>query len=430
MNRFVIPLASPQATDPDFVGPKAANLATLARAGLPTPGGFCLTAAAYRRQISALGLDAALAQFDTADPRAERRLSVEIRLGLYEQPIAPEIAEPLLSVWHGYREAARAGTAHGWAVRSSALIEDRADANFAGQFESFLGIDSETDLLTTIRACWAALWTTNARRYMANHGLKPSSTAMGVLIQPLVAARASGGGLSETADGNMLLSATWGLGSAIAQGQVVPDRIVLSRQGFVRSVQTGRKDHRNTCGHGQVAAQAVPSDQAREPCLTPGQATELGRLLRKCEDLLKTPVEIEWALDDAGFKLLQARPLHVQVTLVPDEIWLTHPKLAGHPAGIGWGSGRAVVVNCECELSRLAPGDILVTRVAGPALSHVLPQLAGVVAELGGSTSHLASLARERGIPAVLGVLDATATIPDGAQCAVDGVAGIVRWIP
>ena len=110
------------------------------------------------------------------------------------------------------------------------------------------------------------------------------------------------------------------------------------------------------------------------------------------------------------------------------EIWLQHPGLNGHPAGIGWGSGRAVVVNCECELSRVAPGDVLVTRVAGPALSHILPRVAGVVAELGGSTSHLASLARERGIPMVLGVLDATRKIPDGVQCAVDGVAGIVRW--
>src|SRR5439155_1949066 len=189
------------------------------------------------------------------------------------------------------------------------------------------------------------LWTSNARRYMANHGLNPAATAMAVLIQPLVAARASGGGLSETAEGNMLLSATWGLGSAIAQGEVVPDRIVLSRQGFVRTVQAGRKDHRDTCSHGQgnsqVAPQAVPKELAREPCLTPGQSTELGRMLRKCEDLLQTPVEIEWALDEQGFKLLQARPLHVQPIEVPDELWLRHPKLAGHPAGVGWGAGRA-----------------------------------------------------------------------------------------
>src|SRR5262249_23306436 len=82
---------------------------------------------------------------------------------------------------------------------------------------------------------------------------------------------------------------------------------------------------------------------------------------------------------------------------VPDEIWRKHPGLSGHPAGIGWGAGRAVVVNCECELTRVAPGDVLVTRIASPALSHVLPRVAGVVAELAGSTSHLASLARERG---------------------------------
>jgi pyruvate,water dikinase len=88
-----------------------------------------------------------------------------------------------------------------------------------------------------------------------------------------------------------------------------------------------------------------------------------------------------------------------------------------------------VVINCECELERIAPGDVLITRVAGPALSHILPRVSGVVTERGGSTSHFASLARERGIPMVLGVGDATRRIPDGAQVAVDGVAGIVRWI-
>jgi len=172
----------------------------------------------------------------------------------------------------------------------------------------------------------------------------------------------------------------------------------------------------------------VPDDQVNEPCLTAGEAVTLGRLLRKCEQLAGSPVEIEWAMDEAGFKLLQSRPLHMEPAIVPDAIWLTHPGINGHPAGIGWGAGRAVVVNCECELERVAPGDILVTKVAGPALSHILPRVAGVVAELGGSTSHMASLARERGIPMVLGVLDATRKIPDGAQCAVDGVAGIVRW--
>ena len=421
---LLVPLHSEEAADPELVGPKAANLARLGRAGLPTPGGFCLSAEAYRMQMAELGLGAAARHVGSAEPFEARRTAVELRLELYQRPIAPRILEPLLVAWR-----ALIGKGLG-VVRSSALVEDRAGATFAGQFESFLGLDNEADLVTSVRACWAALWSTNARRYLANHRLDAVETAMAVIVQPLVAARASGGGLSRTAEGCMLLSATWGLGSAIAQGEVVPDRIVLSRQGFVRKIEPGRKDHRETCGHGRgPAREPVAAALATAPCLEPGQAVTLGRLLRKAEDVLGTAVEIEWAIDEEGPKLLQARPLQLEPAHVPDEIWLRHPGLSGHPAGIGWGTGRACVVNCECELSRVGPGDILVTKVAGPALGHVLPRVAGVVAELGGSTSHLASLARERGIPMVLGVLDATRRIPDGAQVAVDGVAGVVRWL-
>jgi pyruvate,water dikinase len=424
MTAFILNLDDPFATDPERVGPKAANLATLAQTGLPTPGGFALTADAYRHQLRHLGIEELLHQYNDADLSTSRRLSIQIRLALYERGIAPGILDPLLTAWRKQREIAPLVV-----VRSSALIEDRAGANFAGQFESFLGLSDETEFLTAVRACWAALWTSHARRYMDNHGLSPADTAMGILIQPLIPARASGGGLSETAEGQMLISATWGLGSAIAQGEVVPDRIVLAKNGFLRTVEAGRKGHRETCAHGVSAPELVPKDLVSEPCLSPGEAVTLGRLLRKCEQLAGAPVEIEWAMDESGFKLLQSRPLHVEAPIVPDEIWLQHPGVRGHPAGIGWGAGRAVVVNCECELSRVAPGDVLVTKVAGPALSHILSRVSGVVAERGGSTSHMASLARERGIPMVLGVLDATRRIPDGVQCAVDGVAGVVRWL-
>src|SRR6476646_3856252 len=424
MTAFILPLDDPAATDPEQVGPKAANLACLAQAGLPTPGGFALTAAAYQHQLGHLGIADLLRAYNEADLAGSRKLSVQIRLALYQQPVAPAILDPLVETWRALRAAGAPV-----AVRSSALIEDRKGANFAGQFESFLGLTDDSEFLTAVRACWAALWTSHARRYMDNHGLSPADTAMAVVIQPLVAARCSGGGLSETAEGQMLISATWGLGSALAQGEVVPDRIVLAKTGFLRTVQAGRKGHRDTCAHGVAAPELVPKDLVSEPCLTAGEALTLGRLLRRAEQLAGGPVEIEWAMDEGGFKLLQSRPLHVEAPIVPDQIWLRHPGLNGHPAGIGWGSGRAVVVNCECELARVAPGDVLITKVAGPSLTHILDRVSGVVAELGGSTSHLASLARERGIPMVLGVLDATRAIPDGAQCAVDGVAGVVRWL-
>ena len=423
MHNFVIPLSAPEATDVDRFGPKAANQAALGQAGLPTPGGYCLDAEAYRSQLRALGLEeTARAVFSTEGFEA-RRNALDMRLGLLDQPIAESLLEPLLETW---RELMATDGTLG-VVRSSALVEDRFDSSFAGQFESFLGLENETEFLTAVRSCWCALWSTRALRYMATHEADPADTAMALIIQPLVHARASGGGLSRTAEGDMLISATLGLGSAIAQGEVVPDRYVLSRDCEILEMVGGRKTHSVGCVHG---TQSVERARAEEPCLDAAQVIELGRLLLKAEDVIDGPAEIEWSLDDTGFKMLQARPLHVEEeTADVDEVWAQKPRLRGHPAGIGWGSGRACIVNCECEISRIGPGDVLVTKVAGPALSQMLSQVSAVVAELGGSTSHLASLARERGIPMVLGVLDATTLIPDGSTVAVDGVAGIVRWM-
>src|SRR5271165_4301025 len=422
MQQIVFPLTAPEATDSNRFGPKAANLARLGQAGLPIPDGFAVDAEAYRAQIRALGLGSdARGVFSALESPQARRHALMMKLGLLDQPITPEVLDPLLAAWQELKTATGALTV----VRSSALVEDRFGSSFAGQFESFLGIESEADFITAIRSCWGALWATRALRYMATHDIDPADTAMGVLVQPLVSARASGGGLSQSAEGSMILSATWGLGSAIAQGEVTPDRYELSREGALISITPGRKDHQVGCIH----THAVPAAMISEPCLTESQAIELGALLRRVEALMGLPVEIEWAMDDSGFQLLQARPLHMQPAATPDAVWLNRPRLNGHAAGVGWGEGRACVINCECELSRVAPGDILVTRVAGPALSHILTRVAGVVAERGGSTSHMASLARERGIPMVLGVLDATSRIPDGSTVAVDGVAGVVRWM-
>jgi pyruvate, water dikinase len=430
-SKYWVALDTLEATDVSRFGPKAANLAALGRAALPIPAGICLDADAYRRQLEVLGLDeTARKVFGSEDSAEARRHALRMKLDLLERPIAPEILVPLLDAWRDLIGQTGALTA----VRSSALVEDRYGSNFAGQFESYLGIELESEFVTAVRACWAALWSTRALRYMATHDLNPAETAMAILIQPLVPARVSGGGLSRTATGEMLVSATWGLGSSIAQGEVTPDRFELSAEGELLRTAVGQKDHTVACEHRRApSTEAVSSALAAEPCLRPAQVAEVGRLLRRAEDVIGLPVEIEWALDpvdDVGFKLLQARPLHLQPAHVPDEIWLQHPRLSGHPAGVGWAAGRAVVINCECELGRVAPGDVLVTRVAGPALSHILPRVAGVVTERGGSTSHFASLGRERGVPMVLGVADATRRIPDGAQVAVDGVAGIVRWMP
>jgi phosphoenolpyruvate synthase/pyruvate phosphate dikinase len=419
---FIVPLSSPEAADAERFGPKAANLAKLAHAGLPTPGGFCIDAAAYRHQLKALGLEAAARMANSPHGPDARRGALAMKLGFFDRPIAEELRAPLIDAWRRHSAHASAGMA----VRSSALVEDRFGASFAGQFESYLGLQGEDEFDTAVRSCWAALWSTRVLRYMAIHDASPSETAMAVLVQPLVNADASGGALSRTANGDRVINATRGLGTSIAQGEVIPERIVLTREGVLREKSSGGSYQRLGCAH--MAARGKSLFQASQ-CLDETQALSLGALVARVEDLMGMAVEIEWALDEEGFKLLQARPLHVAPEPVRDHIWRKHPGLTGQPAGVGWGAGRAVVVNCECELERVAAGDVLVTRSAGPALSAVLPRVAGVVAVLGGSTSHLASLARERGLPMVLGVRDATTQIPDGAQVAVDGVTGIVRWM-
>ena len=425
MSSLVVDLRDAAAADASRFGPKAANQALLASAELPIPRGFCLDVAAYRKQVQSIGLSKAAEKAATEEGISARQFASEVRIGLFDQPIAPEILEPLLEAWHSLVEDTGARTV----VRSSALSEDLADSTFAGQYETFLDIKNEADFLTAVRACWAALWSPRALRYMESHNINLADTAMGLCIQELVDADSSGGGISNETDGTATLTATRGLGTTIAQGETVPDRYTLDSAGEFLEVEVGRNEHAASCVHHRGASMLrSKSKNFSAPCLSPAQAVELGGLMKHAALMLGVPAEIEWARDHRGFKMLQARPLASHTASNADENWSQYPGLKGQPSGTGWAVGRARVVNCECELSRVAPGDILVTKVASPSLSQVLPRVAGVVAELGGSTSHLASLARERGIPMVLGVLEATQKIPDGVEIGVDGVIGMIRW--
>lgn len=420
---IVVPLSDAQAASAERVGPKASTLARLSRAGLPVPPGLCLTAEAYHAQMAGAGLAETAGRVAAAEQA--RRLALEIRLGLLRAPLEAAVDASLERAW---RQLAGSRGAQ-LAVRSSALCEAAAGASFAGQFETFLGIADPADLATAVRACWASLWSARALRYMQAYDVDPARTAMPVLIQPLVEAEAAGGAFSLTADDQLVVTGTWGLGSAVAQGDVVPDRYLLRRDATVEAVEPGRKDRLVISSPAGPLWRAVPAERVEAPCLDEAEASALGRLVLEAEAALGAPVEIEWAKDGQGFWILQARALRIEPRRGTDDLWSRHPALTGQPAGVGWGTGPACVVLDERDLDHVELGSVVVTRVGGPALAAVLPRASGVVAELGGSTSHLAALARERGIPAVLGALGATRRIPAGALVAVDGITGVVRWI-
>src|SRR5262245_34177133 len=150
MTRFTVSLGSPDAVDASRFGPKAANQAALGLAGLPIPDGFCLDAAAYRLQVASLGLEAsARGAFAAADATEARRHALRMKLELLEQPLSPAILDPLLVAWRALVER----TGAPGVVRSSALVEDRHGSSFAGQFESYLGIEHEAEFLTAVRSC-------------------------------------------------------------------------------------------------------------------------------------------------------------------------------------------------------------------------------------------------------------------------------------
>ena len=220
---FIVSLERPETVTPALAGPKAARLAGLRRAGLTVPDGFCLAAEAYRAHLAAAALTETARRAAAGDGFDARRLALDVKLGLLEASLEPSLHVALVSQWRRLAGQPPAPVA----VRSSALLEDTPETSFAGQFETYLGVDNEADLVTAVRACWASLWAMRALRYMGSHDVDPATTAMAVLVQPLVDARAAGGALSQTPEGGILLTATWGLGSAIAQGEVVPDRFLL-----------------------------------------------------------------------------------------------------------------------------------------------------------------------------------------------------------
>lgn len=424
---FALPLAQARAVTTIRGGLKAATLAKLRRAGLPVPDGFCVAAEGYRALLASASLTETARRVIRASEQQGGRLALKVRQGLLRAPLPASVEQCLLRAYE--RLSAELGPCV--AVRSSALSEDAPVASFAGQLETMLGVASSADLVTAVRACWASLWSARAVRYMQAHGLDPARTAVAVLVQRLVQARAAGGALSRTPDGRLVLTAAWGLGPAVGQGELLPDRYVLRRKGPVlERVEPGYKDRLLTCSlEAGLRWQAVAPELVNTPCVSEAEALVLARLVLTAEAVLGVPVEIEWALDEGGFQLLQARPLGIEPPRVAH-----HPRsgpscLRGQPAGVGWAVGPARVVWTEAELTRVGLGDVLVTKVPGPALSAILPRVVGVVAELGGSTSHLAALARERGIPAVLGVRDATRLIPDGCLVSVDGTQGAVHCL-
>jgi pyruvate,water dikinase len=454
---YIVWLDDPAATSAELVGPKAARLARLTQAGLPVPRAFCLTTQASHDQLRSAGLEAATHEVVEAVHRGRelKRAASLVRAALGGTPLKPEIQTALRKAF----TQLRSGGSGLVAVRSSTLVEGCTGPSFVGQFSTFLGVRGFEELLAAVRACWASRWSDRAITYAQSLGSGLGQPRMGVLVQSLVPAESAGIALSAVpgAGGTdeIVVNGAWGLGRGVAEGEIVPDLWRLERTDLaIGERQIGYKPiaARVASETGEVWQRQSPR-RARAASLGDGTLAQLGRLVLRVEGLLGAPQEIEWALaankktvrtssgrplarrdakqGDSRLWLLQTRPLQVTSATprLPPELVSRSANndlvVRGQPTSGGQVMGRARVVRRPDDVALVQPGEILVVTFMRPSMTAVLARIAGLVVEAGGSTSHTASLARERRIPAIMGALGATRIIPDGALVVVDGDAGL-----
>jgi rifampicin phosphotransferase len=292
-------------------GAKAVSLSRLSQAGLPVPGGFCLSARAYREHLgsgpAAASLQEILAKVLAASPADRPGLLRDFRQAIVDSRLSPGLGLPLESAY-------RALGAEWVAVRSSATSEDLPHHSFAGLYDSYLGVGSVADVVLAVRKCWASLWTDRAFDYREKNHFDHRSIGTAVIVQELVPAEAAG--VAFTADpvsgrsDRLIIEGSFGLGEAIVSGKVTPDRMVLARDGLRVLEQTvAEKGLEVVVATEGVVERATSPAKASSPCLDEAAARDIGELALRAERLLGSPQDVEWAMARRKVFILQSRPI-------------------------------------------------------------------------------------------------------------------------
>lgn len=295
------------------VGGKGASLARLAAASLPVPSGFHVTTDAYLRFVTAHGLQArilaAVSAVSVDDPATLDAASLRIGELFAQHEMPEDIAGAIRQAYAGL-----SGSEPPVAVRSSATAEDLPEMSFAGQQESYLNIRGAEKVLAAVKRCWASLWTARAIGYRSRHGIAPEDVSLAVVVQELVPAEAAGvlftvNPLSGARD-QVMINAAWGLGEAIVGGQVTPDTVVADRaRGAILEQVIHSKDVMTVRTLDGTHEEPTPAELRSRAVLDPARVAELARLGVRIEELYGQPMDIEWALHDSRFAILQARPI-------------------------------------------------------------------------------------------------------------------------
>ncbi|OUR86143.1 phosphoenolpyruvate synthase, partial [Cycloclasticus sp. 44_32_T64] len=459
MEEYIVWLDSTGMDDVEHVGGKNASLgemiSNLASVGVDVPGGFATTAKAFREFLAQSGIDDRINEklnaLDVNDVNALAAAGKEIRQWVIDTPFQPELTEAIESAYA--KMQADAKSEFSVAVRSSATAEDLPDASFAGQQETFLNVDGIDNVMHSIKEVFASLFNDRAISYRVHQGFEHSGVALSAGIQRMVRSDISASGVMFTLDTEsgfrdaVFITSSYGLGEMVVQGAVNPDEFYVHKP----TLEAGRPAvlRRNL---GSKLIKMVYNDDAAskdpvkvidtEPAtrvvysLTDAEVEKLSEIAITIEKHYERPMDIEWAKDglDGQLYIVQARPETVQ-SRAGKEIEryslneTANVLVEGRSIGQKIGSGPARVIDSIAQMDQVQEGDVLVTDMTDPDWEPIMKRASAIVTNRGGRTCHAAIIARELGIPAVVGCGDATDHITQDQEVTVSCAEGDTGFI-
>ncbi len=459
MNTYVIGLEKLGKNDVERVGGKNASLgemiSNLSNAGVSVPGGFATTADAFRQFLHQSGLDdhiqSELATLDVNDIHALTETGQKIRQAVINTPLTPELEQAIRSA---FTELAGDNPAMAVAVRSSATAEDMPDASFAGQQETFLNIRGIDNVLIAVKEVFASLFNDRAIAYRVHQGYAHQGVALSAAVQRMVRSETGAAGVMFTLDTEsgfrevVFITSSYGLGEMVVQGSVNPDEFYLAKDlikankpAVIRRT-LGSKNLKmvygseGTTGHSTATVEVDKADRQKFS-LNDEELTELAKQALIIEQHYGHPMDIEWAKDGETGKIyiVQARPETVKSRqhVGSMERYLLKQKgkllVEGRSIGQRIGAGKVRIVTSIKEMDKVQPGDVLVSDMTDPDWEPVMKRAAAIITNRGGRTCHAAIIARELGVPAIVGSGNATELLTDGQEVTVSCAEGDTGYV-
>ncbi len=458
MTTYVIPLEKLGMDDVGKVGGKNASLGemlqNLAPLGVSVPGGFATTADAYREFLAQESLDqriaAELQDLDVDDVAALQKSGAAIRQWIMEVSYPPAMEQAIEEAYARLEQ--EYGTEVSWAVRSSATAEDLPDASFAGQQETYLNVSGLDNIKKSIREVFVSLFNDRAIAYREHQGFSHEEVALSAGIQKMVRSDIGSAGVAFSLDTEsgfdkvVFITGSYGLGETVVQGAVNPDEFYVHKQ----TLEAGRPSViRRTLG--DKAIKMVYSGDQAEPvatvdvekglrlrfCINDQEIQSLAAMVMTIEKHYQRPMDVEWAKDglDGRIYIVQARPETVQSQASANTIEKYQLKeksrvlTSGRAIGSKIGQGKVRLFNSLDAMHEFEQGDVLLTDMTDPDWEPIMKKASAIVTNRGGRTCHAAIIARELGVPAVVGCGDATSSLEDGIEVTVscaEGDEGII----